>query len=819
MRACFYIAILITALVQIQAQTLIVPEKLTIEDGLSQGYISTIHQDSEGFLWLGTKNGLNRYDGKQFELFTYDPLDDYALSSDWVLDIHEKGDFLLLANDSKYLNLLHKKAKRFYRLPLQAERMETSKEAVEIVEDTLGHFWVQLQQPNQVIRLTFPDDFWTDFSKDTSLLSDVDILFIAESERLFEKNNEIFIVQAGVTNQVDIHTLAITSVVPKELATRVVDFHKISPRLAWAKTKYAVKEQNYQLFNLQNDKWQALHTDFQFTKYYFQDESSNLLWVQRYKDNEIFLFEIEQLEKVTTLRLSDANYRIPNIDAGLTAWYKDQSGIMWMGTGGLGLRKVSPRRLAIKTYKSGVSVYNHIFSSSLDEVFFHRFGTEDFYKARSTANLQNIFQFIKSTKIKHLYWLNEHAGTGWLLTREGQASGEQHEIKLYYYQNGTLEELAQWIVADAQIDSELSLMKGQQDHFFILFANTFIQYDLRSKQSQIFTIDLFSEIKPAVFYAAQTANGDVWIGTTQGLIQAKRTQQGFDFQWVEGLRNPVCASVLTDPKDGNILWIGTKGGGLHRLDSRNMQLEYLHTKNGLPNDVIYSVLNDEEGNIWMSSNKGIIRYSPATGVIRNFTADDGMQSNEFNTYAFGKSPNGELLFGGISGLNVFHPNDLKDNPIAPKVNITGLEINNQAISVLDSTNILEEAIEFTSAITLPYQKNSVSLTFAALEFSAPKKNQFSYYLEGAEAEWTHTTTDNRAAYLNLSPGNYTFKLKAANGDQVWSEDIKTLDIMILPPWYRTILAYLIYALLLGLFVWLYIRFQRNRLQLKHSLEL
>ncbi|MEM9850253.1 MAG: two-component regulator propeller domain-containing protein, partial [Bacteroidota bacterium] len=407
MRVCFYIAILITALVQIQAQTPIVPEKLTIEDGLSQGYISTIHQDSEGFLWFGTKNGLNRYDGKQFELFTYDPLDDYALSSDWVLDIQEKEDFLLLLNESKYLNLLHKKTKRFYWLPLQAEGMETSKEAVEIVEDTLGHFWVQLKQPNQVIRLTFPDNFWSNFPQDTSSLSNINIQFIAKGERLFQKNNEIFIVQAGVTNQVDIHTLNITSIVPEELAASVVDFQKISPRLAWAKTKHTIKEQNYQLFNLQNGRWQALHTDFQFTKYYFQDESSNLLWVQRYKDNEIFLFELEQLEKTTTLRLSDASYRIPNIDAGLTAWYKDQSGIMWMGTGGLGLRKISPRRLAIKTYKSGVSVYDPIFSSSDGEVLFHRFNTEDFYQVGAASTLRNIFQRIKSTNIENLSWLND----------------------------------------------------------------------------------------------------------------------------------------------------------------------------------------------------------------------------------------------------------------------------------------------------------------------------------------------------------------------------------------------------------------------------
>ncbi|MEO0628653.1 MAG: ATP-binding protein, partial [Bacteroidota bacterium] len=244
----------------------------------------------------------------------------------------------------------------------------------------------------------------------------------------------------------------------------------------------------------------------------------------------------------------------------------------------------------------------------------------------------------------------------------------------------------------------------------------------------------------------------------------------------------------------------------------------LTTNDGLPNNVIYAVLNDEAGNLWLSSNKGIIAYTPETGRIRNFTAADGMQSDEFNTIAYGKAPDGTLFFGGINGLNAFRPEELTDNPIQPGVRITQLAINNEIIDSGDSTYLLGQAIEYTQEISLGYSQNNISLTFAALEFTAPSKNTFSYYLEGAEEAWTHTTIDNRASYLNLDPGKYTFRVKAANGDLVWGDQIAILHITIMPPWYRSTWAYLLYGLLIGLGFWWFLKLQRNRIQLKYSLE-
>ncbi|MEL6803949.1 MAG: histidine kinase dimerization/phospho-acceptor domain-containing protein, partial [Bacteroidota bacterium] len=316
----------------------------------------------------------------------------------------------------------------------------------------------------------------------------------------------------------------------------------------------------------------------------------------------------------------------------------------------------------------------------------------------------------------------------------------------------------------------------------------------------------------------QTANGHFWIGSNNGLIRGREQNGDFSFERVEGAQNDICGSLLVDSEDQNILWIATKGRGLARLDSRTMEMEYLTTNDGLPNNVIYAVLNDEAGNLWLSSNKGIIAYTPETGRIRNFTAADGMQSDEFNTIAYGKAPDGTLFFGGINGLNAFRPEELTDNPIQPGVRITQLAINNEIIDSGDSTYLLGQAIEYTQEISLGYSQNNISLTFAALEFTAPSKNTFSYYLEGAEEAWTHTTIDNRASYLNLDPGKYTFRVKAANGDLVWGDQIAILHITIMPPWYRSTWAYLLYGLLIGLGFWWFLKLQRNRIQLKYSLE-
>ncbi|MCB9333497.1 MAG: response regulator, partial [Lewinellaceae bacterium] len=318
-----------------------------------------------------------------------------------------------------------------------------------------------------------------------------------------------------------------------------------------------------------------------------------------------------------------------------------------------------------------------------------------------------------------------------------------------------------------------------------------------------------------------------WIGTDQGLIRALPEKSGYvfkRFQVVSGEINSIQAtevtSLLTDPLHPHILWIATNGGGLSRLDTRTGIFSHFNTRTGFPDNVIYGILNDKRGRLWMSSNRGLIRLNPATGRIRQYTIQDGLPAIEFNTRTFAKRPDGSMLFGCLKGLIDFNPDEFEDNPVTPQVRITGLEVNNQSVVFGDSFGVLQQAIEYTDRLELPFSQNSITLKFAALEFSTPKQNQFQYYLKGAEPEWAHRTTENTASYLNLAPGRYTFLVKGSNGDGVWNETPTTLQIIILPPWYRTTWAYIVYALLLLGLGYGLLRFflHRQRLQYKLTLE-
>ncbi len=803
------------------AQTIVEPQSLTINDGLSQGYVSALHQDREGFMWIGTKNGLNRYDGEAFEVFTHDTTDPYSISNDWISTIHEEGDFLLVGTYGATLNLFHKRSKRFYKIPIKSDQTEPFVFIKAIKKGSANKFWIITIAKNQLIEVTFPEQFWKELHNNESILEQVTQKVVVGAVDQISTNYDgnIFIKKGTKLSKLNENNHKLE---PFDLGSTDQQFNNvkiISPSISF---QLSDEGSMVQRINLQiNGKWEVLETDLKFSPFYFYEKDADRIWLQDKDSYELLIFDAATIASKTKLNKSDALFTVKNLKAGGISWIKDRSGIIWVGTGGFGVKKISPRKLKVQTYQSGKSVYNRLFSSSPGEIFYHHPRSISYYKQGENDILKSVHQLAQTRIIDRLYWLKDGPQSGWLAVIEKiTETEEKYALTLFQYEEKQLKEIIKFNLDTYWNESKLSILKSSDSKLLLTHSNFIIQYDPLTKQHKTFQFNLFEDIPPFIFYTAQTANGNIWIGTSEGLVRAKPTENNLTFDLVKkGLRSSVCASLLVDPENPDILWIGTKGGGLHRLNTQTMKFDYLNTKNGLPNDVIYAVLNDDEGNIWMSSNKGIIRYTPNTGIIRNFTEEDGMQSNEFNTYTYGKTPNGALMFGGINGLNVFHPKDLKDNPHAPAVRITGLDINNARVDIRDSSAILNESVEYTQSITLPFSKNSVNLTFSALEFTAPGKNQFKYYLEGAEQEWAHQSTENKAQYLNLSPGSYTFKISAANGDGVWSNQIRTLDIIIQPPWYRSNLAYLIYLALIGLGFWQFLKFQKRRFQLRHQVEM
>ncbi len=817
-----YCLILFTLLsLFIKAQSIIEPEMLTIEDGLSQGFISSVMQDREGFLWIGTKNGLNRYDGENFEKFTHDPADPFSISQDQVNTLYDYGNFILAGTSGGGLNLFHKQSKRFYTIPLEDKnRVSQNSEYVFFIhKDTLGQFWAVESSNNQIFRITFPKGFKNleklsekDIESINSFLVPKDFKFLTD-EMAYIGDYFLFLDPVeNKINQLDIRTLEWAPFIPPSTLKEIERFKVISQKKLLAKPLSSSDiTSNLAFFN--GHQWQNIHFDFSVVDF-LPFEKEQQPWLFLWGKEQLMFFDQQILDK-PQISTKDASHIIKSNNLGNLNFTMDQSGILWQGTSGYGIMKFSPRLFKIKTHFRGKSIYRFPFMSSHNEIFFHNQITdENLYIPGEKPRLSLIHKGLKpKSKI-----IEVRNGDLWTLVQD-----TSHFYMSKLNKKGWFEK--QHIIMPREPKGPIVKYIPQENTILAASNNYLVIFHIENKSTRLYRFRDQIEKTINVFSLEMTKNGLIWVGTSKGLIKIVPQNDSFESQFFtkedgerESLLNNQVATLLKDPIDEEILWIGTRGGGLHRLDTRNMTFSYLNTKNGLPNDVIYGILNDDDGNLWMSSNKGLIRYNTSNGQIKNFTKADGLQSDEFNTYAYAKSLNGTMLFGGINGLNVFHPNDLKENPNAPEVWITGLQINNEKVTVRDSTHILEQAIEYTPKLTLPFSKNNLTFEFAGLEFSAPSKNRYRYYLEGAEAPWVHESTDNFAPYLNLSPGNYTFKIKGANGDGVWNKKITSLKIKILPPWYGSNLAYFLYLTILGLIIWWLFRLRLNRLRLKYEIE-
>ncbi len=245
------------------------------------------------------------------------------------------------------------------------------------------------------------------------------------------------------------------------------------------------------------------------------------------------------------------------------------------------------------------------------------------------------------------------------------------------------------------------------------------------------------------------------------------------------------------------LWVGTYGGGfnLKQEDGNgNITFKNYATSHGLPNNVVYHIEEDRQGNLWLSTNLGLSRFNPTTETFTNFTANDGLQNNEFNRYAGASTKRGELMFGGINGINLFYPEKITGNQATPHVMITRFEVFNQLITPQNS-EILKRSIEVTDTLWLTYEHSVFSFHFSCLSLTAPSENQYAYQLEGFDKQWNYVGSRRSATYTNLDPGTYTFKVKASNNDGVWNETGSSVTVIISPPLYETPLFRILAAFL------------------------
>lgn len=327
--------------------------------------------------------------------------------------------------------------------------------------------------------------------------------------------------------------------------------------------------------------------------------------------------------------------------------------------------------------------------------------------------------------------------------------------------------------------------------------------------------------------------GNIWIGTDQGLNLVTPEEQAKEDPFFRVFKreagNPGSIShnyilPIFQAKDGTI-WVGTMGGGLNKMNYHSnpdsISFSAYTTANGLPNNSIKGILEDDYGSLWISSNKGLTRFDVKNDIFADFNISDGIQDYEFGELAACKRKSGELIFGGVNGINVYNPIEILNDMVAPKVALTDFQVLNQSVKAGEKVRgrvILEEGINHVAKVKLKYAENSFAIYFSSLHFSSPANNKFKYMLKGFDADWIHTGADKRfAKYTNLSPGKYTFMVLSSNNDGVWSNDPKVLEIMVVSPWWMSDLAMVVYVLLLIAMIWFFQRYSLIRIRQKNEL--
>ncbi|MCK5208780.1 MAG: response regulator, partial [Cyclobacteriaceae bacterium] len=324
----------------------------------------------------------------------------------------------------------------------------------------------------------------------------------------------------------------------------------------------------------------------------------------------------------------------------------------------------------------------------------------------------------------------------------------------------------------------------------------------------------------AAFY--EDDDGFLWVGT-DGLDKFDKRKEKFicykhDPNNQNSLSNNLVSTIYQD-KNG-VLWIGTFGGGLNRFNPDTENFIHYREKDGLANDNILGILEDNHHNLWLSTNNGLSKFNPAEvddngialpSAFKNYYVHDGFQDNAFKTSYF-KNSKGEMFLGGINGFNAFYPDSLKENLTIPVVAITDFKVFNENYK-------LDSSITEINQIVLSHSENFFSFDFAVLDYTVPEKNNYAYKLDGLDNDWNYVDNRNFAHYTNLSPGKYIFHVKGSNNNGIWNEEGTSIKITILPPWWRTNRAYTIYLLLILSVVYSIWRFQTNRLRMKHQLEI
>ena len=778
-------------------------KRIGTKEGLSSSDVLCMLQDSRGFVWIGTENGLNRYDGHQFRRFFNDPSDSLSLSNNYVTSIIEdtKGR-IWVATWGGGLNYFDRELNQFKQSSYNPNNPKSisSNFISRIVEDKTGKLWLATSAGVTVInaetqnytRLVHQPD-------DATTLSDNNVTSVYS-----DSQGTIWVgTDNGDLNRFDgsdstfIHYPIKQESNRSNLGNKIVPIFEDSQRRLWVGTAF----DGLFLIDQKTGKFQSfkdLTASDRLAKSNIQcigeDDNTNL-WIGT--ENEgLYLFS-QDLKK-TTHFLSDEIDDKSISSSSVTAVLKDATGNMWVGlfSGGINLYRKSATNFSHSRHTSSPkSLSNNLVLS------FYESDNSDLWVGTDGGGLNRIDPNTgESTVYKSDPTKNSIAGN-YVTAIAGDG---KNSLWIGTWGNGLCKlNLKTNLFTKIDLDKFLNSKTINKNIFGILLASdgkiligTFgsglCVYDEKANRVVQYAYDvnnLNSLSCDKINSIIEDRNGNFWIATADGGVNLfdPKSKSFTRFNKENGNLSSNVINHILESRDGKI-YICTVDNGLNYFDPVGKKFIPIENNNNFSSIYLKSALEDQNGNIWVSSSKGISKYDPSTKTIKNYSVEDGIQDAAFKPHSAFKGKSGNLYFGGINGYNSFDPEQIVEESYIPPIVLTDFMLFNKSIPVAlnkKDPSPLKQDISETKSLRLTYKESFLTFGFAALDFSLPENKIYAYKLEGFDNDWSYIGSKNSATYTNLNPGNYIFKVKSQNRIGQWSAETLTLYLYISPPiWLR-----------------------------------
>ncbi len=770
---------------------------LTTNNGLSHSFVTAIVQDKDGFMWFGTQDGLNKYDGNNFIVYRSIFKNSKSISHNFIrkLFIDHKG-ILWVGTQGGGLSRFEKETSTFINYtndPINPQSISQNI-VLGIDEDAKGNIWVATSEGG-IDCLDIHTGIFNHFKPGNDTIG---IKNTVVRNVLVDKSGNIWIATRGKGLDrmkrpgVYTHYLFNPSDPASISSNDIKDLYEDKKGNIWIGTDGAG-------LNLFNPKTNT------FTRYLHDANNSQtlcnnyVLSITEDKGGNIWVgtenggISILQRDKKTFIHLDinhKNNYSLSN--NSIHSLLCDTKGNMWVGTysGGVNFLSVEPEKFIHyknDSYNPNSLNNNNVLSLGFIDTTSLLIGTDG--GGLNIFDIQkNLFtHFIHTTKTSSissnyvLSVLQDSDKDIWTGSYKGGLS-------LFNKSKGTFYNFKADGTAKSCSDNSVGyIIQDKKGYLWIAYYGQGIsRYDKRNK---LFKHYLPNSNSPSiVFTLLADSKGNIWAGTEGGGLNLldQNTQSFTRFKHLISdkttISNDIVNCLFEDSKHN--LWIGTNDG-LNLFDPKTTSFKSFFIENGLPNNTILGIIEDNKGCIWLGTNKGISKYNPITGLFKNYTLTDGIQSNSFNRNSCFKDVNGKIYFGGVNGFNIFNPDSIHDDLSFPPTFLTGFKLFNKSIQVGDKDSILKKDIRYTRTVTLEYDQSFISIEFIALNYSTSENNHYAYKLEGFNNDWIYVGNNKSATYTNLNPGKYIFKVKASNNDGQWGDKVSSLELIIKPPFWLT----------------------------------